>query len=61
QPYGFRKYGKKLFDDLTKLAGIKHRYGFSWSNIFKLYEYGIRAVEGRFLETHLLEMIYMKF
>ncbi|MEM0049404.1 MAG: hypothetical protein QW424_00720 [Candidatus Bathyarchaeia archaeon] len=40
-----RKYGKKLFDDLTELAGIKHRYGFSWSNIFKLYEYGIRAPE----------------
>ncbi|MEM3629508.1 MAG: metallophosphoesterase [Candidatus Bathyarchaeia archaeon] len=41
----YNKYGNKLLEELPELANIKHRYGFSWSNIFKLYDYGVKAPE----------------
>jgi Icc-related predicted phosphoesterase len=39
----FRKYNKRIFDDLPELASLKFRYGFSWGNVFKLYSYDIKS------------------
>jgi len=41
----YNMYGNKLLEDLPELAGIKFRYGFSWSNIFRLYDYGVKTPE----------------
>lgn len=34
-----------MLDDLPDLANLKERYGFSWNNIFKLYDYGVKTPE----------------
>lgn len=41
----YHKHGNRLLDDLPELANIKYRYGFSWSNVFRLYDYGVKAPE----------------
>jgi len=41
----YNKFGNKLLEDLPELANTKFRYGFSWNNIFRLYNYGIKAPE----------------
>ncbi|MEM3873445.1 MAG: hypothetical protein QXE05_12875 [Nitrososphaeria archaeon] len=41
----YKKYGSRLLDDLQELANIKYQYGFSWNNIFRLYDRGVKTPE----------------
>ncbi len=41
----YYKHGNGLLDDLPELANIKYHYGFSWSNMFRLYDYDVKAPE----------------
>ncbi len=41
----YNRFGDKLFEDLDSLAHIKFNYGFTWDNMFRLYERGVTSVE----------------
>ncbi|MEM1508144.1 MAG: hypothetical protein QXU02_03640 [Candidatus Bathyarchaeia archaeon] len=61
-------HGDRLLDDLSELANIKCRYGFSWSNVFKLYDYGVKApesitrevYENVFKESYGIDKVHLK-
>jgi Icc-related predicted phosphoesterase len=48
----FEKVKDNLFNDLSELANLKFRYGFSWSNVFQLYTHGIKT------PTQFTEVVY---
>lgn len=41
----YHKHGNRLLEDLPELANIKYSYGFWWSSVFKLYDYGVKTPE----------------
>jgi Icc-related predicted phosphoesterase len=41
----YEKVKDKFFDDLSALAHLKFKYGFSWYNVFQLYLHGVKAPE----------------
>lgn len=41
----YERYGDQLLEDLEQLASLKFNYGFTWDNVFKLYDHGVKYPE----------------